>query len=63
MRCIIVTNGSGFGSLEVGKPMPRGFWQSGDGATYDSKEQAQEWVWDYCELLESLAPVCERARK
>jgi uncharacterized protein YbdZ (MbtH family) len=54
MRYIIVTNGSDYGSLEVGRPIPHGFRQVGDGKTYDSKEACQEWVDLEMYLLDSL---------
>lgn len=55
MQYIIVTDGCDYGALEIGKPIPHGFHQTGEGNAYESKEACQEWVDDEIALWESLS--------
>jgi hypothetical protein len=42
MKYLIVSNGSDYGTLEEGKPVPYGFYVLQNGARF-TKEEAQAW--------------------
>ena len=52
MSYYIVTDGQRFGTLELGKPMPKQFWRVGPMCA--TKDEAQEWVWAHVEALEAI---------
>jgi hypothetical protein len=54
MRYLAVSNGTHYGSLVMGKPMPYGYHRLGSHLGYATKDECQEWVYDHLDAFELL---------